>query len=132
MDNKLKLIDFSKGIKSAEVMYNDTVLQEQINRERLSIAGTGINSGFDMKLDNFTLTITDGTLVDNTGSEEYIDGKIIEIEKPKLILQTEKVYSDNNGRIVLSDVPYADNRMQPEEYNVSIRNITIYYADIKH
>lgn len=129
MDNKLKLIDFSKGIKSAEVMYNDTVLQEQINRERLSIAGTGINSGFDMKLDNFTLTITDGTLVDNTGSEEYIDGKIIEIEKPKLILQTEKVYSDNNGRIVLSDVPYADNRMQPEEYNVGIRNITIYYAD---
>ena len=99
MDNKLKLIDFSKGIKSAEVMYNDTVLQEQINRERLSIAGTGINSGFDMKLDNFTLTITDGTLVDNTGSEEYIDGKMeLRDLNMNARIYYQKAHPENDGK----------------------------------
>ena len=47
---QLKIIDFSQGIKSSEVMNNDLSLQEQIERERLAIAGYGINFGLELEL----------------------------------------------------------------------------------
>lgn len=48
--NQLKTIDFSQGIRSSEVMHNDRALQEQIERERLAIAGYGVNFGLDLSL----------------------------------------------------------------------------------
>ena len=38
MSKKLKLIDFSQGIKSTEVQHNFEVLQNQLNKERISVA----------------------------------------------------------------------------------------------
>ena len=87
--NSLKIIDFSRGIKSDEVMYNDNSLQNQINRERLAVAGSGINYGLEIKLNEFKVSISEGTIIDNEGNEEYIATKTFEVEKPKLIIQEE-------------------------------------------
>ena len=56
--NSLKIIDFSRGIKSDEVIHNDYSLQNQINRERLSTAGSGVNYGLEIKLDEFEVNIS--------------------------------------------------------------------------
>ena len=128
--NSLKIIDFSRGIKSDEVMYNDNSLQNQINRERLAVAGSGINYGLEIKLNEFKVSISEGTIIDNTGSEEYITAKTFKIEKPKLIIQEEKLYSKNNGVITLSDIPYSNNRMQlSQDCNIEDRGIEVYYED---
>ena len=128
--NSLKIIDFSRGIKSDEVMYNDNSLQNQINRERLAVAGSGINYGLEIKLNEFKVSISEGTIIDNEGNEEYIATKTFEVEKPKLIIQEEKLYSESNGIITLSDIPYSNNRIQlSQDCNIEDRGIEVYYED---
>lgn len=118
MDYKqLKIIDFSQGIKSSEVMNNDLSLQEQIERERLSIAGYGINYGLKLELaESFKLRIGDGTIVDKEGKEQFIQGRTFDIEKPNLILKKQKVFSTDKGVITLEDIPYSESRTEPSEF----------------
>lgn len=134
MDYKeLKILDFSEGIRSSEVMNNDLALQGQIERERLSIAGHGINYGLDIRLaDNnpFVLEVDNGTVVDFDGKERYVNGATIDIELPVLNIRQEKVYSNADGAIELTNIPYADNRLYPSEYCESDEyGITAYYED---
>lgn len=130
---QIKLIDFSQGIRSAEVYRNDLALQEQIERERLAIAGYGINYGLNLTLlpnNMFSLQVTNGTLVDKEGKEKYINNKNFEIERPKLISKRQKVYSEQNGKIALEDIPYSINRDMPSQYaEKKYWNIEIYYED---
>ena len=44
----LNKIDFSDGIRPEEIQENFEYLQEQINRERISVGGEGIAYGFDI------------------------------------------------------------------------------------
>lgn len=129
--NELKLIDFSQGIKSSEVMHNDYALQEQIERERLAIAGYGINYGLELSLiDEFTLRIISGTLVDKDGVEKIIKGKDLSVDLPYLIAKKQRLFSIEEGKIVLDDIPYSESRSEPAEY--SERNkwgIEAYYED---
>ena len=90
MSKKLKLIDFSQGIKSTEVQHNFEVLQNQLNKERISVAGSGIAYGLDFSINDFVLTIKEGCLIDNKGEEVYIDETNITIQKPILIEKIEK------------------------------------------
>lgn len=113
MDNrKLQLIDFSQGIKSSEIQHNFDVIQNQINKERISVAGAGISYGLNFEVQDFTLTIKEGCLINNKGQEVYIDTTVIEVEKPILIEKLEKdiIVGDHN-RVYLTETPYAKNRL---------------------
>lgn len=125
MRKSLKTIDFSQGIKSTEVQHNFDVLQDQINQERISVAGSGIANGLAFKLDGFSLTIEDGALINKNGEEVYIDTTIIEIEKPILIEKKEtNLLVDNYNRVHLSEIPYSKNRLTISE-NVDIEESNI-------
>ena len=126
MENKkLSLIDFSQGIKAAEVQHNFDVLQYQINKERISVAGSGISYGLKFSLDGFNLTIDEGCLINNKGEEVYIDRTVIEIAKPILIEKIERnIEVDQFNRAYLSEIPYATNRLTIAQ-NVSIEEAGI-------
>lgn len=128
---QMKIIDFSQGIKSQEVMNNDLALQQQIETERLSIAGYGVNYGLDLTLsEDFNLTIGDGTVVDKEGVESYIEGSHFTISKPNLIIKKQKAYSSNKGEITLNDIPYSDRSVCPSEYEEKeYWGIEAYYED---
>lgn len=112
MSKKLKLIDFSQGIKSTEVQHNFEVLQNQLNKERISVAGSGIAYGLDFSINDFVLTIKEGCLIDNKGEEVYIDETNITIQKPILIEKIEKgLIANEYNRVYLSEIPYAPNRL---------------------
>ena len=112
MNNKLQLIDFSQGIKSTEIQHNFNALQEQLNKERISVAGAGISYGLDFKLTDFTLSISEGCLINNKGEEVYIDKTTIEIDKPILIEKIERQLKVNKyNRVYLKETPYAPNRL---------------------
>lgn len=129
--DELRIIDFSKGIKSSEVMHNDRALQEQIDRERLAIAGSGVNYGLTMELDGFKLKITDGSVVDIDGQERYIVGGTFDIELPKLINRKQVLFATEGGIITLDDTPYAETRTEPSQFteNADDIGITLYYED---
>ena len=120
MSKKLKLIDFSQGIKSTEVQHNFNVLQNQINKERISVAGAGISYGLDFSINDFMLNIKEGCLINNKGEEVYIDETNIPIQKPILIEKLERgLIANEYNRVYLSEIPYAPNRITIAE-NVSI------------
>lgn len=113
MNKKLELIDFSQGIRSTEIQHNFSVIQEQINKERISVAGSGISYGLNFNLKDFDLEISNGCLIDKEGKEVYIDRTVINIDKPILIAKQEILKTiDDNHRIFLSEIPYANNRVQ--------------------
>lgn len=120
MSNKLKIIDFSQGIKSTEVQHNFDALQYQLNKERISVAGAGISYGLDFTITDFKLNIKEGCLINNKGEEVYIDETNIEIQKPILIEKIERgLIADQYNRVYLSETPYAINRLTVAQ-NVSI------------
>lgn len=129
--NQLKLIDFSQGIKSSEVMHNDLALQEQIERERLAIAGSGVNYGLEMSINDFSLSVTSGTVIDKDGKERFINGKDVKINLPNIILKKQRIFSTNKGEIVLDEIPYSETRREPSEFTSEkdMRGIDAYYED---
>ena len=122
MENKkMQLIDFSQGIKSSEIQHNFDVVQYQIDKERISVAGAGISYGLGFTVKDFTLTINEGCLINNKGQEVYIDSTTIEVQKPILIEKIERDLVVNQyNRVYLSETPYAPNRLTVSE-NVDIK-----------
>ena len=116
---KLQKIDFSKGIRSTEIDNNFNVMQNQINDERVNVAGSGISSGLNFSLKDFTLTITEGSLIDKKGEEINISQTVFEIEKPILISKLETKTIDSYHKIYLDNIPYSNNRIE----NASTDNI---------
>lgn len=123
MENKkMKLIDFSQGIKSTEIQHNFDVLQHQLNKERISVAGAGIAYGLGFETDGFKLTIKEGCLINNKGQEVYIDATEIDVQKPILIEKVERELLVNQfNRVYLTETPYAPNRLTISE-NVDINS----------
>lgn len=126
-NKKLELIDFSQGIRSTEIQHNFTVLQNQLDKERISVAGSGISYGLNFKLDGFNLTISEGCLINNEGKEVYIDETIIEIEKPVLIYKEEYQKTVQAGNIIyLNEIPYSNNRIESSDLSqISDAGITV-------
>ena len=74
MENKkMQLIDFSQGIKSSEIQHNFDVVQYQIDKERISVAGAGISYGLGFTVNDFTLTINEGCFYYYRSSKTYIN-----------------------------------------------------------
>ena len=112
MSKKLKIIDFSQGIKSTEVQHNFDALQSQLNKERISVAGSGIAYGLNFSIEDFILKIEEGCLINNKGEEVYIDETNITIQKPILIEKIEKgLIANEYNRVYLTEIPYALNRL---------------------
>jgi hypothetical protein len=131
MGEKLKLIDFSNGIKQTEIQHNFNVVQSEINKERRAVGGPGISYGFDLSLNGFTLSIAEGCLIANDGSEVYIDPITMSIDKPILIEKNELDLSiDEYNRIKLLEKPYALTRNTTSD-NVDLINsgVTVLSAE---
>ena len=132
-DNELQLIDFSQGIRATEIQHNFNALQQQLNKERISVAGAGISYGLDFELNNFTLKISKGCLINNEGQEVFIEETIVDIEKPILIAKRETKLNLNTGNnsIVLSEIPYAKNRlMSANRVPVSESGVSVNISNI--
>lgn len=117
---KLNIIDFSNGIRSEEIQENFDILQNEINRERINIGGTGIASGLDITpivtSDSFAIKIGEASIVTNTGEEIHIDEQIIDIEKPQLISHCEYLTANTSNQITLNEIPYSPDRLKPVQY----------------
>ena len=112
MSKKLKIIDFSQGIKSTEVQHNFDALQNQLNKERISVAGSGIAYGLNFSIEDFVLKIEEGCLINKKGEEVYIDETNITIQKPILIEKIERgLLANEYNRVYLTEIPYALNRL---------------------
>jgi len=119
-NKKMQLIDFSQGIKSTEIQHNFDVMQYQLDKERISVAGSGISYGLDFEIDDFKLIIKEGCLINNKGQEVYIDETVIPVQKPILIEKIEnELLVDQYNRVYLSEIPYAPSRLTVAE-NVDI------------
>lgn len=126
IDKKLQLINFCNGIKQNEIQHNFNVIQDEINNERISVAGSGISYGFNFTISNFELTIEQGCLIVNDGSEVYIDETIIEIDKPILIDKSELLLTiDEFNRIKLRETPYSLTRLTTSD------NVGLEYCGVK-
>ena len=119
-NNKLNIIDFSKGIRSEEIQENFDILQNEINRERISLGGTGISSGLEITpiitADKFAIKINEASIITNNGEEIFINEQVIDIEKPQLISQCEFVTANSSNQILLKEIPYGLNRLKPSQY----------------
>lgn len=117
MNDDMRLINFSKGIRAEDIQHNFNAIQDQIARERLSVAGHGISSGLDFSIDKFLLTINPGSLVGVDGQNLFFDETKISIQLPRITTQRDAVYTvELDGRISLDNVPYATSRLAPSEY----------------
>lgn len=135
----LKLIDFSDGIRADEIWYNFNVLQDQINRERKSVGGSGIASGLELTpivnfsgtTPEFAIEISEASIVGKNGEEIHIAKQKINIELPKLAKEIEYLTSSINNQITLKHIPYSLDRTTSVETS---RNFSPLYSgiDIKY
>lgn len=114
--NEMKLIDFSNGIRSAEIQHNFNVIVNQLSRERLAIAGHGVSSGLELSINDFTITVSEGALVDIDGKEIFFDEENIKISLPKLTNSSEIKEVSATGRLFLDGIPYAANRKTTSQF----------------
>lgn len=110
MSNSLTKLDFAAGIKAAPINRNFNTVHEWIKRERKRIGGYGLVSGFDIKADNktYTVTVGKGTFINTEGEEINVDEKVFSAGAPEPIQITEKITCPADGIIKLSKVPYSE------------------------
>lgn len=133
----LKLIDFSDGIKSEEIQHNFNVLEDQLNRERKNVGGSGIASGLELTVlvneNEFAVEVTEASIIASDGSEIHVEKQKLNIELPKLAKEVEYLNANYNNQVVLKHIPYSLNRRVPVEYGTSyapnISGINISYQD---
>lgn len=119
IQNNLKVIDFTTGIRAEDIEHNFGVLDERLNRERKNVGGPGIASGLDVtinaNLDEFNIVVSESSIITNDGREVFIPQTKLEIERPKLIREKEYLNADYHNQVVLKYIPYANNKKYPVE-----------------
>ncbi len=135
----LKLIDFSDGIRSDEIQSNFNNLQEQINRERKNVGGSGIASGLEVTTivnlaqNEFAIELSEASIISKNGEEIHIPKQKINIELPKLAKEVEYLTSNINNQITLKHIPYSLNRKTTvetsREFVPTLSGIDIKYKD---
>ena len=68
---KLNELDFSPGIRASDINENFELLKRWIEEERLRVSGWGIVEGFEFSknLDNFTVSVGEGILINKNGGK---------------------------------------------------------------
>lgn len=118
IDNKLKVLDFSTGIKASSINFDFDVIKGWMERERLRVAGYGLVEGFDMSYDGaFNITIGNGVLINESGEEVLVDEHTITCGEPAYETITEEVVVDAEGQIKLKYVPYSPGKHGLIYYN---------------
>lgn len=137
----MKIIDFSDGIRSDEIWYNFNVLQDQVNRERKNIGGSGVASGLELtpivnfsgNTPEFAIEVSEASIIGKNGEEIHIPRKRIDIELPKLAKEIEYLTSDVNNQVTLKHIPYSLDRTTSVEMSRSFAplysGIEIKYKD---
>ena len=135
----LKLIDFSDGIRADEIQSNFNTLQEQINRERKNVGGSGIASGLEITTivnlaqNEFAIELSEASIISKNGEEIHIPKQKIDIELPKLAKEVEYLTSNVNNQITLKHIPYSLSRKTTvetgREFAPVLSGIDIKYKD---
>ena len=137
----MKLIDFSDGIRADEIWYNFTELQNQINRERKNVGGSGIASGleltpvvdFSQSKKEFAIEVSEASIIGKNGEEIHIPKQKINIELPKLAKEIEYLTSTINNQVTLKHIPYSLDRTTSVEtsglYSPTLSGVDIKYKD---
>ena len=121
---KLNKLDFSPGIRAADINENFELLRRWIEQERLRVSGWGLVEGFELSkdLEKCTITVGSGVLIDKKGAQIEIscktfDGYDLNFEyglrpEPKNI--EEMVTADENGVLHLQYPIYSEDNTRPE------------------
>jgi hypothetical protein len=123
MDNKLISLNFSQGVKAANINYDFNIVKGWIDRERLRIGGWGICEGFEMSYDfNYNITIEDGIFINEYGEEVIVDKRIFNCGMPDYYDIEENLPVSNDGTIVLKYSPFSPDaagliKYSPPEHN---------------
>ena len=133
----MKLIDFSEGIRAKEINHNFEALQDQINRERRNVGGSGIASGLEITpivtANEFAVEISEASIISEAGEEIHIPKSKINIELPKLAKEIEYLTCNPNNQVKLQHIPYSLTRRTSVEvgniFTPNICGIDIKYRD---
>ncbi len=116
MDNQLRPISFTGGIRSEDIHYNTGIIKDMIDRERLRVGGYGIVEGFSIEvLSSSQIKISEGILINKDGEEVIINQKTLNISPPeyveiKLIGSVSAITVNQDGQIGLPHIPYSSNK----------------------
>lgn len=113
LDNKLTILDFTKGIRSSEINHNFSVIKGWIERERLRSCGWGIVEGFEFSYPNndFVVNIGEGTFINSRGEEVFIDPAKIKCDAPRYEQYSEILQVSDDGKIKLKYRPYSPKKL---------------------
>lgn len=133
----IKLVDFSEGIRAEELNTNFKALQNQINRERRNVGGSGIASGLEItpivNMNEFAIEVSEASIISNIGEEIHIPAQKINIEYPKLAKEIEYLTCNASNQVTLKHIPYALNRKASVEtsnmFTPNYSGITVKYRD---
>lgn len=116
MDNQLKPISFTGGIRSEDINYNFGIVKDMMDRERLRVGGYGIVEGFSIEvLSSSQIKVNQGMLINKDGEEVVVSQKILNISPPeyveiKLIDSASAITVSSDGQILLPHIPYSSNK----------------------
>ena len=118
LDNKLTILDFTKGIRSSEINHNFSVIKGWIERERLRSCGWGIVEGFEFSYPNndFVVNIGEGTFINSRGEEVFIDQAKIKCDAPRHTEYSEILQVSEDGKIKLKYRPYSPKKLGVMHY----------------
>lgn len=107
---KLNTLDFSPGIRASYINENFDLLRRWIEEERLRVSGWGIVEGFELSkdLDQYTISVGDGIMIDKTGAHLEIPGETFNVDKPKAWNKKESIKVSDNNTIVLQYPIYSE------------------------
>lgn len=121
---KLNELDFSPGIRASDINENFELLKRWIEEERLRVSGWGIVEGFELSknLDNFTISVGEGILIDKNGAHLEIPSKIFdgfELDheyglRPRATNIEETVTVSESGLVKLQYPIYSEDTTRPE------------------
>ena len=122
---KLNTLDFSPGIRASYINENFDLLRRWIEEERLRVSGWGIVEGFELSkdLDQYTISVGDGIMIDKTGAHLEIPGETFNVDKPKAWNKKESIKVSDDNTIVLQYPIYSEDD-STDEFNHKI----VYYS----
>lgn len=119
MKNKLKVLDFSPGIKASDINHNFNIIKRWIDNEKLFVGGIGITDGFDITANefDFTVTVTEGTFIDTKGQEKNIEKRIFTAGNLETRQITETIICPKEGYLELQYCPYSKSKNKHINYD---------------
>ena len=118
LDNKLTILDFTKGIRSSEINHNFSIIKGWMERERLRSCGWGVVEGFEFSYPNndFVVNIGEGTFINSRGEEVFIDQAKIKCDAPRHTEYSEILQVSDDGKIKLKYRPYSPKKFGVMHY----------------